>query len=147
MRNLTKIIAVAALAIASGLAAASADTAEATLDISLTDLRATSGTVYLAIYDAEQAYADGPALTSANVDVSADTASITVQGLTPGAYAIKMYHDVNGNGEMDTNPFGMPTEPYAFSNNAKARFGPAKWDAAAFEVTAGTNTHAVSFAH
>jgi uncharacterized protein (DUF2141 family) len=29
----------------------------------------------------------------------------------------------------------MPTEPFAFSNNAKGRFGPAKWDDARFEVT------------
>ena len=55
--------------------------------------------------------------------------------LTPGEYGIKLYHDVNGDGEMNTNPFGMPIEPFAFSNNAKGRFGPARWDAARFEVT------------
>ena len=34
------------------------------------------------------------------------------------------------------NPFGMPTEAFAFSNNAPASMGPATWADAAFEVTA-----------
>ena len=31
---------------------------------------------------------------------------------------------------------GIPNEPYAFSNNAPARFGPPDWEAAAFVVGA-----------
>ncbi len=45
---------------------------------------------------------------------------------------------MNGNGKMDTNPFGMPVEPYAFSNNAVGNMGPAKWDRARFEVSGQT---------
>ena len=61
-----------------------------------------------------------------------------------GEYAVKLYHDVNGDGEMNTNPFGMPVEPFAFSNDAKGRFGPAKWDAAKFTVGADAVTHTIT---
>lgn len=146
MRNLTKIIAAAAIAIATGLSSASAQTDTASLQINLEDLRATHGTVYLAVYANEADYENGPAVSAIDLDVSDVEATVNLDGLAPGAYGIKMYHDVNGNGEMDTNPFGMPTEPFAFSNNANGRFGPAKWDAAAFDITSGANTHTISFA-
>ena len=51
---------------------------------------------------------------------------------------MKAYHDVNGDGTMNTNPFGMPTEPYAFSNNAVGNMGPARWDRARFAVPGTT---------
>ena len=39
---------------------------------------------------------------------------------------------------MDLNPFGIPTEPYAFSNNAIGNMGPARWGQARFTVTGAT---------
>lgn len=76
--------------------------------------------------------------------VSSDTVSTTVSGLAPGRYAVKAFHDVDGDGKMATNPFGIPTEPFAFSNDAKGAFGPAGWSDAAFEVGAGETVHAIT---
>jgi len=50
----------------------------------------------------------------------------------PGEYSVAVIYDENGNGELDTGLFGIPKEKIAFSNNAKGRFGPAKWEAARF---------------
>ena len=55
--------------------------------------------------------------------------------LPAGDYAVKAFHDIDGDGEMDVNPFGMPVEPYAFSNNAVGNMGPAGWDQARFAVS------------
>ena len=60
------------------------------------------------------------------------------ENLPAGDYAVKSFHDLNGDGEMTTNPFGMPTEPYAFSNNAVGNMGPARWDRAHFRVSGET---------
>lgn len=51
-----------------------------------------------------------------------------------GEYAIKLFHDKNSNGELDTT-LGIPNEDYAFSNNARATFGPPKYEKAKFEFT------------
>ena len=67
----------------------------------------------------------------------------TFENLPAGDYAVKAFHDVDGDGEMDTNPFGMPTEPYAFSNNAVGNMGPARWDRARFAVS-GETTQTIS---
>jgi uncharacterized protein (DUF2141 family) len=50
--------------------------------------------------------------------------------LAPGAYAVSAYHDINDNKKLDTSFVGMPTEPYGFSGNARAAFGPPKFDEA-----------------
>ena len=55
--------------------------------------------------------------------------------LPAGEYAAKTFHDVNANGTMDKNPFGMPIEPYAFTNNAVGNMGPASWERAHVTVS------------
>ena len=53
--------------------------------------------------------------------------TLSTSNLPSGEYAIRVMHDVNGNGELDSNFVGMPTEPWAMSNNAKGNFGPPTW--------------------
>ncbi len=48
--------------------------------------------------------------------------------------AIKVFHDVNDNGKLDTNWIGIPTEPYGFSNDAMGTFGPPSFQQASFPV-------------
>ncbi|MFM8564914.1 MAG: DUF2141 domain-containing protein [Bacteroidota bacterium] len=40
----------------------------------------------------------------------------------PGTYVVAAYFDTNGNRKLDRGVFSNPTEPYAFSNNARNRF-------------------------
>lgn len=131
---MTRIFAVAALlAFASPALAQSADSR-----LTLTfETGAETGAVMVALYDAEAAYEGGAPARVARVDVAAGQHE-AVFDLPAGAYGVKAFHDVNGNGKMDVNPFGMPTEPFAFSNNAVGNMGPAKWDRARFEVSGAT---------
>ncbi|MBD3833930.1 DUF2141 domain-containing protein [Brevundimonas bullata] len=128
-----RIFAVAALlAFASPALAQSADSR-----LTLTFETGETGAVMVALYDAEAAYEGGAPARVARVDVAAGQHE-AVFDLPAGAYGMKAFHDVNGNGKMDVNPFGMPTEPFAFSNNAVGNMGPAKWDRARFEVSGAT---------
>ena len=49
-------------------------------------------------------------------------------------YTIAIFHDVNDNGKMDKNFVGVPKEPYGFSNNARSKWGPPKYEIAKFEL-------------
>ena len=82
----------------------------------------------------------GQATASFALPVAGDSVSTTITGLQPGRYAIRVFHDVDGDGTMSANPFGIPTEPFAFSNNARGAFGPAAWSDAAFEVAGDAAT-------
>ena len=51
-----------------------------------------------------------------------------------GKYAVKVYHDENGNNERDTRIFGIPIERYGFSNNARGTLGPPEFNEAAVNL-------------
>ncbi|MFN3856905.1 MAG: DUF2141 domain-containing protein [Caulobacter sp.] len=108
----------------------------ATLEITFSGISQPTGAIYGAVYDSEAAFKGGKGVRSFRIDVTGPEARQTIADLPPGRYAIKLFHDVDGDGKMSTNPFGMPTEPYAASNNAKANMGPPTWEDAAFDLTA-----------
>ena len=125
-------------------AAAVAQDANATLTLSFTGIAETEGAVMGVLVDSEDAYNDKAAPVRM-IMIKADKAEIVtnLEGLKPGRYAIKSFHDIDGDGAMGTNPYGMPTEPFAFSNNAVGNMGPAKWVDASFEIKTGENSHSI----
>lgn len=117
----------------------------ATLEVSFTNLVAPAGTIMLALFDSKVGYDSGAAPVRAiAIPVTGETATATIPNVLHGRYGFKILHDVNGDGKMNTNPFGMPIEPFAFSNNAVGDMGPAPWEAAAFDI-AGPTAQTISF--
>lgn len=58
--------------------------------------------------------------------------------------SMRAFRDVNGNQQLDLGTFGIPKEPFAFSNNAKAQFGPPKPEATRFVVREGQNSQTIT---
>ena len=59
------------------------------------------------------------------VTVEDDTVSLKIENIEKGNYAVSVYHDENNNGILETGGvFGIPVEPYGFSNNPTMTFGP-----------------------
>ncbi len=125
----------------SGLVAQAADTpdpgVQTPVRVELEGLVDAQGAVYIAVYDNDDDWLGDAVFTSRDVDIESSRVGelvITELLLPPGQYAMSIFHDVNGNGELDTNFIGMPKEPIAMSNNAKAKFGPPKYEDAVFDV-------------
>ena len=123
--------------------AAVAEETAAKLTLTVTNIAEHKGALMIAVYDAV-GYGKDAQLAAGMVPVTGDSATTTFD-LPAGQYGIKLFHDVDGDGKMGMNPFGMPTEPFAFSNSAPAQFGPAKWDAAKFDVVAPATSHTIKF--
>ena len=113
------------------------------LTVNVEGIADAKGTIMIGLFDEATINGDG-VVNGANLKVEGDRVTVTFDNLTPGEYAVRLYHDLNDDGEMNTNPFGMPTEPFAFSNDARGRFGPAKWEAAKFSVSANGTTHTIT---
>ena len=126
------------LSLAAALLLLTAQAAPAQSSVVVTfETGARTGSVMVALYDSEAAYNGGPAV--ARLAVPADGPVVArFDHLPAGDYAVKAFHDVNGDGQMNANPFGIPIEPYAFSNNAVGNMGPARWAAARFPVSGQT---------
>ncbi len=113
------------------------------LTVTVEGIAKQQGSIMLGLFD-EASYDGDGAVNGANLDVTGDSVTVTFEDLTPGEYAVRLYHDVNADGELNTNPFGMPTEPFAFSNDAKGRFGPATWEDAKFTVETDGTAHTIT---
>lgn len=105
----------------------------ATVDVQISDLESNEGRLMVQVLDSEAALADKvPAI--ANLDLSPQIRSFSVN-LPAGTYAIRLLHDLDGNGTLNTNLLGMPSEPWAFSNNATGNFGPPSWQDMTFTIS------------
>lgn len=102
------------------------------LTVVITGIENDKGKIYLAIYDSEETF-----LTEVQGIVAAikDRKSVGIfKGLRKGVYAISLFHDENDNKKMDTKIFGIPKEPYGFSNNVKIFMGPPKFKDVKFNL-------------
>ena len=61
-----------------------------------------------------------------------------------GEYGISVFHDVDGNNELNTNWIGIPNEPVGMSNDAKGKMGPAKYKDAKFLFNENSPTHTLT---
>lgn len=105
-----------------------------TLDLST---RASGGQIAVAVYrDAETFRRGDQPIASRMVPRTGPVTTVTIPGLAPGRYAVAAFHDTDGNGTLTLWPIGMPKEAYGFSRDARGRFGPPGFDAAAFDLPA-----------
>jgi len=103
------------------------------ITIEVTGLENDDGEVLIAVSNSRENYeSDDLAFVDAKVEIENEQAEYTFKEMPFGEYAIKLFHDENLDGELDSNFLGMPTEDYGFSNNARGTFGPADYDDAKF---------------
>jgi uncharacterized protein (DUF2141 family) len=57
--------------------------------------------------------------------------------LNPGAYALAVSHDRNGNRKTDTNRVGMPKEDWGVSNDARPRLRAPRFEETRFVIKDG----------
>jgi len=113
------------------------------LIIEVDDVKSDSGVLMAALYTSQDTFLKQP-FKGTGARAMAGTSKIMFKDLPEGEYAFAVYHDANGNGQMDKNMIGIPTEDYAFSNNAMGKMGPPKFDDAKFAVPAAGTTVRVS---
>jgi len=99
-----------------------------TVEFEIQDIKNSKGKIYIQLFNSEQSYNENKAHLANIVNASKGKVTVTFNNLEHGEYAIRYFHDENDNGELETNLFGMPTEGYGYSNNAKANFGPATFN-------------------
>jgi uncharacterized protein (DUF2141 family) len=106
-----------------------------TLTVIITGLKNDKGEVLLALCNSEENWSSKEVepFRAIAVPIAEKQAEAVFEDVPFGEYAIRLFHDENSNGDLDTNFLGLPKEDYAFSNNAKATFGPPKYEKAKFE--------------
>ena len=98
------------------------------LQVEVSNVRGTTGTVHVDICTRAQFLKDCPR--SADSAAVVGTTRVTLAGLPAGRYAAQVFYDENGNHKIDRALFGIPKEGVGFSNDAKIRMSPPKWEEA-----------------
>ena len=111
-------------------------TPPAQLKIEINDLKNNKGHLLLEFSDAEE-----NVIKEITQKVENYSCIILIDGLKPGNYSFKYFHDENDNKKMDTNIIGMPKEGFGFSNNATGTFGPPKHEKTIFAFKGDTAVH------
>lgn len=112
----------------------------ADLTVRIDDVKSATGVLMVAVYSSADTFLKKP-LTGATAKAVQGANTLVIKDLPEGEYAYAVYHDLNLNGKMDSNMMGIPTEDYAFSNNALGKMGPPSYDNAKFVLpAAGANT-------
>lgn len=104
------------------------------LYFSVDNVRAAEGTIWVGIYESSDDFLDREKARLVAVKViETGKAMIEVPDMIFGKeYALAIFHDRNDNGEFDTNFFGLPSEPWAFSGKLKSRLRLPKFDEVSF---------------
>ncbi len=107
----------------------------------ITNIPENVGTAMVALSNSKEDYEkEGIAFMGRSAEVAENRAEVEFENIPYGIYAIKVFHDEDEDGELDTNFLGIPSEAYGFSNNARGSFGPAAWEDAKFTFSSEKDT-------
>jgi uncharacterized protein (DUF2141 family) len=140
------VVSILMIACRAGLLAQSQESQQNVIHVDIDGLRSDRGQVLCALFSSA---ADFPkkadrAVARAKSEISGRHAACEFHDVSPGTYAVSVFHDENSNGKLDTNFMGIPREGVGASNNAKGRFGPPKFSAAAFQHSSGRTNLKIS---
>lgn len=105
------------------------------LDVTIEGVRSDRGQLVVALFGAGDQQ-----LERREIPARAGAMRVIFNNIAAGDYAVRVFHDEDGDGQMKKTGIGFPAEGYGFSNRAKARFGPPGWKAIAVRVEDGAPT-------
>ncbi len=88
-------------------------------------LKSGEGTLMIAAYSSADTFFKKPVWMN-TIKVDGETMTVPVCNVDASEIAITAFQDMNGNGKLDSNPLGIPSEPYGASGKP-AMFSAPTW--------------------
>jgi len=92
------------------------------------------GILKIGVYEENGFPTIGKSVARKEIAVSEKEVTVILKDIPVGTFAIAVFQDEDSNGELNTNFFGAPSEPYGFSNNKYGTFGPPNFADVSFEI-------------
>ncbi|MEM7553260.1 MAG: DUF2141 domain-containing protein [Cyanobacteria bacterium P01_A01_bin.84] len=111
------------------------------LTVNIEGLKNKKGQVCFSLFDSSRGFPGDRkrAIKATCVKLKDAPFGLTFNSLRSGSYAVAMFHDVNGDGTLNRNGLGIPTEGFGFSRNPRIVTGPPKFGDSAV-IVVGSNT-------
>jgi uncharacterized protein (DUF2141 family) len=107
--------------------------------VTVTGFEGEEGQALVAVFLDEKGWPDDEASAFRGVVLPIQEGEVVAEfsDVPAGPFAVSVFHDKNSNRVLDTGAFGIPSEDYGFSQNARGVFGPPSFDDARLELTVG----------
>jgi uncharacterized protein (DUF2141 family) len=105
----------------------------------MTGFKNDEGTAHVAFFLDARVWPDGDGsiFATAVVPIGDGQAVAVFEEVPAGPFAVSVFHDKDGDGELDSVALGIPSEAYGFSGGARGVFGPPSFEEARIELAAG----------
>ena len=112
-------------------------TAQLELSIYVEGVKTNSGYINVAVYNQADGFLQHDKVyKSGHTRAVKGVTHIFIDNLPEGEYALAVFHDENGNNELDTNWLGIPREAYGFSKGKVKLLGPPSFFECAMQISA-----------
>ncbi len=111
--------------------------------LQFTGLKTGPGLLMIAAYGSAETYLKKPVWIKF-LAVDQETMNVPICDVTASEIAITAFQDVNGNGKLDSNPMGVPNEPYGASGTP-AMFSAPTWNDTKVSMVGSTSPIIVKF--
>ena len=101
--------------------------AQTCAQVEVQNVRPDQGMLMVAAYADAATFSKTPVVATQLRAGSSATMTFPLCGLSGASVALTLFQDLNGNGKLDVNPFGLPTEPWGASGKPAAMSAPT-WD-------------------
>ncbi|WP_339653078.1 DUF2141 domain-containing protein [uncultured Maribacter sp.] len=109
--------------------------AQHSLSLNIDGVTSEEGNICFAIYTNESSFLKfDEVFKSGSCKAVKGNNAFQITDLPDGDYAIAIFHDANGNQNLDTNILGIPKEQLAFSKSKMKMFGPPKFEECVFTL-------------
>lgn len=113
--------------------------------VEVTGVASSEGSVLCALHPEGSPFpGTGPGVVTASAPADPGGAACRFTDVAAGTYAIAVFHDANGNQELDTNFIGIPREDWAVSNDARPAVGAPRFRDAALQIPKAGGTVRIS---
>lgn len=109
------------------------------LEVNIKNIELIEGDLYLTLTADSSLFPMGEVAEKYRKELKVTDSQMTTvfSDLPDGDYAMAIFQDLNNNQELDKKKFGIPAEPFAFSNGALRKFSPPYFEQAKFEISGG----------
>ena len=127
MRSLSVAAVVALAAFGAATFVAAPARAETCVQVEVQNVRPEQGMLMIAAYADAASFNKAPVV-AAQMKAGAATMTFPLCGVSGASLALTLYQDLNGNGKLDANLLGIPSEPWGASGKPAAMSAPT-WEA------------------
>ena len=107
---------------------------EGKITVKIKDIEHKGGIMMVALFCEEDKFLKEPSFYKEVPVTRESELEVSFDNIPYKRWAVSIYHDLDRNGELNSNALMIPKEPIGFSNEYFPKFGPPRFKNAAFEL-------------